>query len=94
MNNKRQKRQTKVDFVELTGQNIDNSATGPQNIFIEHYDGDAEEITNVKYYELNKVSTCKFKLKLLDLDMTKTEVQLLSVVLRFRLRSNVGNSHR
>ena len=76
MNNKRQKRQTKVDFVELTGQNIDDSATGPKNIFIEHYDGDAEEITNVKYYELNKVSTCKFKL--LDLDMTKTEVQLLS----------------
>ena len=76
MNNKRQKRQTRVDFVELTGQNIDGSATGPQNIFIEDYDCDAEEITNVKYYELNKVSTCKFKL--LDLDMTKTEVQLLS----------------
>ena len=75
-NNKRQKRQTKIDFVELTGQNIDGSATGPQAIFIEHYDCDAEEITNVKYYELNKISTCK--LKPLDLDMTKTEVQLLS----------------
>ena len=44
--------------------------------FIEHYDCDAEEITNVKYYELNKISTSKFKQ--LDLDMTKTEVQLLS----------------
>ena len=74
MSNKRQKRQTKVDFVELTGQNINGSATGPQDIFIEHYD--AEEFTNVKYYELNKISTCKFKP--LDLDMTKTEVQLLS----------------
>ena len=76
MNNKRQKRQTKIDFVELTGQNINGSATGPQDIFIEHYDCDAEEITNVKYYELNKISTCKFKP--LDLDMTKTEVQPLS----------------
>ena len=76
MNNKRQKRQTNIDFVELTGQNINGSAIGPQDIFIEHYDCDAEEITNVKYYELNKISTCKFKL--LDLDMTKTEVQLLS----------------
>ena len=76
MNNKRQRRQTKIDFVELTGQNINGSATGPQDIFIEHYDCDAEEITNVKYYELNKISTCKFKS--LDLDMTKTEVQLLS----------------
>ena len=58
MNNKRQKRQTKVDFVELTGQNINGSATGPQDIFMEHYDCDAEETTNVKYYELNKISTC------------------------------------
>ena len=76
LNNKRQKRQTKEDYVELTGQNINGSAIGPQDIFIEHYDCDAEEITNVKYYELNKISTCIFKP--LDLDMTKTEVQLLS----------------
>ena len=76
MNNKRQKRQTQIDFVELTGQNINGSATAPQDIFIEHYDCDAEEITNVKYYELIKISTCKFNP--LDLDMTKTEVQLLS----------------
>ena len=76
MNNKRQKRQTKIDFVELTGQNDNDSATGPRDIFIDHYDCDAEEITNVKSYELNKISTCKFKP--LDLDMTKTEVQLLS----------------
>ena len=76
MNNKRQKRQTEIDFVELKGQNINGSATGSQDIFIEHYDCDAEEITNVKYYELNKISTCKFKP--LELDMTKTEVQLLS----------------
>ena len=76
LNNNRQKRQTKEDYVELTGQNINGSAIGPQDIFIEHYDCDAEEITNVKYYELNKISTCKFKP--LDLDMTKTEVQLLS----------------
>ena len=76
LNNKRQKRQTKEDYVELTGQNINGSAIGPQDIFVEHYDCDAEEITNVKYYELNKISTCK--LKPLDLDVTKTEVQLLS----------------
>ena len=76
MNNKSQKRQTKVDFVELPGQNINGSATGPQDIFIEHYDCDAEEITNVKYYELNKISTSKFKP--LVLVITKTEVQLLS----------------
>ena len=76
LNNKRQKRQTKEDYIELTGQNINGSAIGPQDIFIEHYNCDAEEITNVKYYELNKISTCKFKP--LDLDMTKTEVQLLS----------------
>ena len=76
MNNKRQKRQTKVDFAELPGQNINGSTTGPQDIFIEHYNCDAEEITNVKYYELNKISRCIFKP--LDLDMTKTEVQLLA----------------
>ena len=76
LNNKRNKRQTKEDYVELTGQNINGSAIGPQDIFIEHYDCDAEKITNVKYYELNKISTCKFKP--LDLEKTKTEVQLLS----------------
>ena len=76
MNNEKQKRQTKIDFVELKGQNINSSATKPQDIFIEHYDCDAEEITNVKYYELNIISTCKFKP--LDLEMTKTQVQLLS----------------
>ena len=76
INNKRQKRQTQIDFVELTGQNTNGSATGPQDIFIEHYDCDAEEMTNVKYYELNRISTCKFKP--LDLDMTKTEARLLS----------------
>ena len=76
LNNKREKRQTKEDYIALTGKNINGSATGPQDIFIEHYNCDAEEITNVKYYELNKISTCKFKP--LDLDMTKTEVQLLS----------------
>ena len=54
MNNKIQKRQTKIDIVELTGQNINGSATGTQDIFIEHYDCDVEEITNVKYYELKK----------------------------------------
>ena len=36
MNKKRQKRQTQI--VELTGQNINGSATGSQDIFIEHYD--------------------------------------------------------
>ena len=76
LHNKRQNRQTKEDYVELTGQNINGSAIGPQDIFIEPYDCDAEEITNVKFYELNKISTSKFKP--LDLDMTKTEVQLLS----------------
>ena len=76
MNDKRTKRQTQEDYVKLTGQNVNGSAIGPQDIFIEHYDCDAEEITNVKYYELNKISTCKFKP--LDLEMTKTEVQLLS----------------
>ena len=34
LNNKRQKRQTKEDYVELTGQNINGSAIGPQDIFI------------------------------------------------------------
>ena len=76
MNKKIQKRLTKIDFIELTGQNINGSATGPQDIFIEHYDCVAEEITNIKFYELNKISTCKFKP--LDLYMKKTEVQLLS----------------
>ena len=85
MNNKRQKRQTKVDFVELTGQNTNGSATGPQDIFIEHYDCDAEEITNIKYYELNKFITCKFKP--FDLDMTKTEVQLLSKALAVQIKA-------
>ena len=61
MNNKRQKRQTQIDIVELKGQNINGSAPGPQDIFIEHYDCDGEEITSVKYKELNKISTCKFK---------------------------------
>ena len=73
LNNKRKKRQTNIDS---TGQNINGSATGPQGIFIKHYDCDVDEISNVKDYELNKISTCKFKP--MDLDMTKTEVQLLS----------------
>ena len=35
LNNKRQKRQAKEDYIELTGQNINGSAIGPQDIFIE-----------------------------------------------------------
>ena len=35
--------------------------TGPKDIFIEHYDCEINEISNVKYYELNEISTCKFK---------------------------------
>ena len=58
LNNEIQKRQTNID---LTGRNINGSANGPQDIFIEHYDCDVDEISNVKYYELNKISTCKFK---------------------------------
>ena len=50
--------------------------TGPQDIFIEHYDCEINEISNVKYYELNKISTCK--LKPMDLEMETTGVQLLS----------------
>ena len=76
INQKRPKRQTNIEFIELTGQNANGSATGPQHIFIEHYDCDVEEISNVKYYGLKKISTCKFKP--LDLEMTKTEAQLLS----------------
>ena len=33
LNNKRNKRQTKGDYVELKGQNINGSAVGPQDIF-------------------------------------------------------------
>ena len=43
---------------------------------MEHYDCDVDEISSVKYYELSKISTCKFTR--LDLEMTKTEVKLLS----------------
>ena len=50
--------------------------TGPQDIFVEHYDCEINEISNVKYYELNKISTCTFKP--MDLEMEKTGLQLLS----------------
>ena len=50
--------------------------TGPKDIFIEHYDCEINEISNVKYYELNQISTCKFKP--MDLEIQKTGVQLLS----------------
>ena len=76
IHHKRRKRQTDIELIESTGQNANRSATVPQDIFIEPYDCDVEEISNAKYYELNKISTCK--LKPLDLDLTKTEVQLLS----------------
>ena len=49
--------------------------TGPQDIFIEHYDCEINEISNVEYYELNKI-TCNFKP--MDLEMEKNGVQLLS----------------
>ena len=89
-NNKRQKRQTKDDYIELTGQNINGSAIGPQTIFIEHYDCDAGEITNVKYYELNKISTCKFKP--LDLDMTKN--RSTTIIKSTSSRNQVIRSYR
>ena len=75
-NQKKQKRKTNLELIELTSQNANSSATGPQDIFIEHYTCDVDEISNVKYYELNKISTCN--LKALDLEMIKTEVQSLS----------------
>ena len=52
------------------------SPTGPQDIFVEHYDWEINEISNIKYYELNKISTCTFRP--MDLEMEKTVVQLLS----------------
>ena len=73
---KRQKRRANLQSIELTGQNSNNSATRPQDIFVKHYDCEVDQISNVKYYELNKISTCK--LKPLYQELTKTEVQLLS----------------
>ena len=65
-----------LDLIELTSQNANGLATRLQNFFIEHYDCDVDQISNVKHYELNKINLCKFKP--LDLETTKTEVQLLS----------------
>ena len=76
INPTRKRRQTNLELIELTSQNANGSATGPQDIFIEHYDCDVNKINNVKYYELNKINACKFKP--LDLEMTRTEVKLLS----------------
>ena len=76
INQKRQKRQANLQSIELTGQHANGSATGPQGLFIELYDCEVDQIGNVKYYELYKISTCIFKP--LDLEMTKTEVQLIS----------------
>ena len=76
LDHNRKRRRKNADSIELTGQNINGSATGPQDIFIEHYDCDVEEISNIKYYELNNISTCKFKP--LDLELNATEGQLLS----------------
>ena len=52
---------------------------------IEHYDCDVEEISNVNYYELSKISTCK--LKPLDLEMNTAEVQLLSKARAFEIKA-------
>ena len=46
--------------------------TGPQDKFVKHYDCEINVISNVKYYELNKISTCTFKL--MDLEMEKTTI--------------------
>ena len=48
--------------------------TGPQNFFIERYDCEINEISNVKYYELNKMHLQIH----LNLEMEKTGVQILS----------------
>ena len=56
IHHKRQKRQTNIELIELTGEKANGSATGPQDIFIEHYDCAVEEISYVKYYEPNKNS--------------------------------------
>ena len=86
LHHKRQRRQTNIDSIELTGQIINGSATGPQDIFIEHYDCDVEEISNVKYYELKKISTCKFKP--LDLEMNTAEIKLLSKARAVEMKAN------
>ena len=65
-----------MDLIELTSQNANGLATGPQNFFIEHYDRAVDKISKVKYYELIKIILCN--IKPLDLEMKKTEVQLLS----------------
>ena len=57
INHKRQKRLTDLELIELTSQNANGSATGAQDIFIEHYDCEVDQKSNVKYYELNKIST-------------------------------------
>ena len=61
------------------------SPTAPQDIFIEHYDCEVNEVSNVKYYEHNKISTCKFKP--LELDIEKTKVQLLSRVKSIEIKA-------
>ena len=58
INPKRKRRKTNFGVNRINKSN--GSATGPQDIFIEHYDWDVDEISNVKYYELNKISTSKF----------------------------------
>ena len=44
--------------------------TGPQDTFIEHHDCEIKEISNVKYYELKKI--CTYKFKPMELEMEKT----------------------
>ena len=72
--NKTHRRSRRV-FDKNLSQNNNSITTGPQDIFIEHYDYEINEISNVKYYELNKISTCNFKP--MDLEMEKTVVQPL-----------------
>ena len=77
--NKIRKRSRRIKDKNLHSSNNTNSTgqpTGPQEIFVEHYDCEINEISNVKCYELNKISTCTFKP--MDLEMEKTGIQLLS----------------
>ena len=65
--------------------NISTPKTGIQDLVVIHYDCSPMHITNMQYYELNKIGECKIKPA--DLQVLPAQVQIFSQIRTLKVRA-------
>ena len=65
-------------LIKVDQHNISTPKTGIQDLVVTHYDYSSKHITNMQYYQLNKIDECKFKPA--DFKILPAQVQIFSQI--------------